>query len=820
MIMKKFFKSRFFVFSLICVCLFTTLGIRLAYLTLKKGETYYVLSQERKSVKLTLRGRRGNILDRNGIPLAINRQIYVVEIDGQQIPNDPKQLNNMLINLINIVEGNEDKLVDNLPIKYDKPQGFYYDLGNSDPDIQKNRYKRWARDANIKGDNLPADEVMKKLKERFKIDDNIPDELARKVVSIRMDLYMNRYKEYRPIRVAENINAKTVAQVETYLADLPGVQTRVESGRYYPMGDTASHIIGYVGRISQEKAENCEKEGYDVSSDKIGINGIEGAFEKWLTGSTNEKHGLLWAEVNSSGRIAKVLKEEPPEDGNDIYLTLDSRLQKCAEDILAEEITKMQNGMAPYDGERNRAPLAKNGAAVIIDVHTGEILSMASYPSFDLNLFVDGISSKNYNKLVDDPAKPLYGLAFQGGIAPGSVFKMLVGIAGLMEGKVGLHEQIYDRVYYDVYDKYHPPACSKKSGHGNEDLVDALKHSCNYYFYTVADRLGIDAINHWAKEFGLIGHTGLEILDKDADYNIVASPDVKEKAERYNIKSQIYAEMKAYGYFKDLNSNEQKEAKDELLNALADVPLSNSHVEDTKLIRKIFEDKGYFEFKDENNDGKDDIFGITKKKMNQNKINASYRVRQILVDRKRWKGNDTVITGIGQSYTQISPLGIARYVAAIANNGNVLETHVVKDVVSPEGKIIKKTEPIVLNKLDVPQSYFDAVKLGMHKVVYDFGGAGGGGTASKYFKDMDSNITLGGKTGTAQVIAGKEERNNAWFVAFSPYEDPEIAVAVAIPNGRTAGNAAPVARRILEEYYRIKNQQKTDTIQETNKPLQ
>ncbi|NMA96221.1 MAG: hypothetical protein GX974_09310 [Clostridiales bacterium] len=794
----KRLKARLYIYNILCIILFSVLIFRLLDLTVKKGEAYYAMSQERKTVELTLQGTRGKILDRNGVPMATNRQIYVLQLDNRSLPATSKQKNEMLAKLVPLIERYGDNVVDNLPIKYKKGIGLYYNWGSDDPKVRANRYERWAKDVGIKSaDPLNAKEAFNYLKKQFSIDDDIDVELARKIISFRVDIFLNRYKEYAPIRVAEDVNEKTVALVETFAPELPGVHSVMETSRYYPMGETAAHIIGYVGRIPQERADLYKEKGYDISKDMIGISGIEAAYEDRLTGNVKEKQGRLLAEINSSGRIIKVLDEELAEDGNDVVLTLDSRLQKSAEHILKTQIYNMSQGLPPYDGEKDIAPLANSGAAVVLDVNTSEILALVSYPSYDLNLFSGGIKSSDYEQLNEDPAKPLYPLAFKGGMTPGSVFKMLVAVAGLEENEITLEETILDEVYYTKYNKKNPPSCANKRGHGEEDVIDAIKHSCNYFFFELSDRLGIDRINKWADLFGLTAPTGLEILLPNEDYNIVANEKVKRQRERYNLRQELIQEvMNKYGYFKDISTDEQRQERDECIERLADYEITYDYILDTKGIQRLLDDMGYFKFEDSDNDGYDDLSGRSEQGRLYDKINASYEIRGILIKYKRWIEADTIITGIGQSYTLVSPLGMARYIAALANGGKVMTTHIVRD-----------TKPQILNVLDIDPEHMKAIHEGMHKVVYETGGRGGGGTAAKYFTDLDPKITLAGKTGTAQTTdKSNEEKNNAWFVAFTPYEKPEIAVVVAIPNGRTAGNAAPIARQIIEEYYRLKDE--------------
>jgi len=795
--MLKWFKNRFFLFALICILGFSMLLIRLAYLTVEMGETYYALSMERKSVEISLRGSRGNILDRNGIPMAMNKQMFVVELDKQRMPTGDKQLNDLIYKVVSIIKQNGDttSLMDNIPIKIDGNGRLYYIWENKSPESQKRDFERWKSDAGIKVD-LPAADMLKHLRERFKIDEDLPDDVARDIISVRLDIYINRYRP-NAIRIATGVSQKTVAQLETYAGELPGLQISVEMGRYYPMGDVAAHIIGYVGRISSEDIEEYKSKGidlreagYDLSIDRIGKMGIEKYAEQWLTASTKDKHGMLWAEVNSTGKVIRVLSETPPEDGNDVILTLDSRLQKAVEDILAEEINKMAAGLPPYEGDK-QAPYANRGAAVVLDVHTGEILAMASYPSFDLNLFIPAISNEEYQKILNAPGKPLTAMAFQERFAPGSVIKMMIGITALMEGKVTLNEQVYDAFRYTKYGNEGPVCWARPGVHGHEDFVEALKHSCNYYFYEMADRLGIDKMVEWGKLFGLEGHTGLEIGDVES---FIGGPDrrpiLKRPSVIAGIKKLMQDERKPY---KEFFENIDQETKNRLAAKLANLPVEVTTKEIEEVVREEVGDfKGIKTFAGDVQTGP--FF------------------------ERRWKWRDTLTTGTGQADVNVTPLAVARYIAAIANGGKVLETHVIKGVVSPEGDILHETQPVVVNELDIKPEYLEAARLGMYKVVNDRSTAGGGaGTAVSAFAGLDPSITVAGKTGTAELNSKIEELNTAWFGGFTPYETPEVAIVVTIPFGRTSSNAGVVARRIIEEYYRLKNtQSQFGTVDEVN----
>ena len=389
----------------------------------------------------------------------------------------------------------QDKLLNLIPIEIDLDSGEYrYTWSDEDQETQDNRYKRWSDDIGVK-DKLSADEMVEYLrKKRYEISDDVDDEMALAIISVPLKYLYKRFTQYEPIPIAEDISAETVVQLETFASEMPGVQTLVDSGRYYPMGEAMSQIVGYLGNISKNQMDEYKALGYDISSDKIGQKGVEAYAEQWLTGSKEERQGKLVAEKDSFGKIVRILDEIPPQNGDDVVLTIDSQLQRSINNILKEEIEKMREGLPPYN-EDNIAPRAEEGAAVVLDVETGEVLAMVSHPSFDPN----------------SPTKEgeQYSLAFQGNFTPGSVYKMLVGIAGLEEGVVSLNERIYDG-NYNKYDKRIPADVGLQAM--MEDYVDALKHSAAI-ISMVADRLGIEASKR-STLFGLDGGTGLEILDR------------------------------------------------------------------------------------------------------------------------------------------------------------------------------------------------------------------------------------------------------------------------------------------------------------------
>lgn len=843
---KAFFQNRHVLFGIICVLVFGILAAQLTYLTVDQGEYYYAQSLEKERVELTLDGSRGRILDRNGIPLAVNNQIYVAQIDRQRMPSDETELNRVLERTLSIIveQGDAKCLADNIPIKWDEDTNtLYYVWRDSDEDTQAARLKRWYGDIGADEKVITLQEsadpakMLSYLRERYNIrnaDDpetgevekGISDTMAIMMISIRLDLYLKRYSQYQPIRIASGIGEKTVAQLSTYSAEMPGIDISVEEGRYYPMGDTAAHIIGYVTKITDsDDPDALTEQGYDVSSDKIGQKGVEEFAEEWLTGCTSDKQGKLVAEVDSNGKVVRTLEKVEPTNGDDVYLTIDSRLQMAVEDILEEELVKMRMGVTPYD----EAPLVNNGAAVVLDIHTGEILAMASYPSFDLNLFPNGISNDDYHALQAQPGNPEFATAFQGHMIPGSVIKPAIAVAALEEGVISKTDKVYDHLHY-YYDSATSISCWSNISHGWETVQDAIRNSCNYFFVEMGMRLGIDRINTWTDAFGLSSPTGLEIVD--SDFNAFGSPALKERLFKKSdtMGPEIRLVLGRAGY---------DEVGADLIDALVAIEIGEDSAENLQKIRSTLQQYGYFVFKDQNADGLDDVTGRTRNATDQNFANAGGAIRYTLSNFQNWTPVDTGQTAYGQGYTMESPLNIARYLAALANGGHVLDTRVVKQAVTQGGTVVYDSQveddmtkrvdsyydedgkPINTVSTDLPEvgadpDILDYVKEGMHRVVYDGNYAPTRGTAYQYFFDMDPSITLAGKTGTAQTVVGNLDKNNAWFMCFSPYENPNIAVVVAVPNGRTSGNAAPIARKILEQYYAIQREDQGDALPSLN----
>ncbi|MEJ2618871.1 MAG: penicillin-binding protein 2 [Candidatus Thiodiazotropha sp.] len=276
-----------------------------------------------------------------------------------------------------------------------------------------------------------------------------------------------------PIRV--RLQEDEVARIAVHGHRFPGVDVRATLLRDYPQGLQTAHLLGYVGRINEKELQLIDTSNYS-GTDFIGKNGVEKSYESLLHGNV----GLQQVEVNAKGRVLRVLENQPPEPGNNLQLFLDMNLQSTALEALGEY----------------------NGAVVAIEIETGGVLTLVSKPGYNPNLFVEGISSKDYRALKNSPDNPLFNRAIRGQYPPGSTVKPFIGLAGLEYDVVGFHQETYCPGYYQLPGKEHKYRDWKKWGHGKVDMAKAIVESCDVYYYELARTLGIDRLHEFLTGFG------------------------------------------------------------------------------------------------------------------------------------------------------------------------------------------------------------------------------------------------------------------------------------------------------------------------------
>lgn len=496
-------KLRYNIVSALVYIIGIILLIQLFNLQIIKGPEYREQSNTRLSRESTLQAARGDILDQSGNKLATTKSGYVLKLYKTKI--DDETLNNSLLNIVKVLENNSDSYIDTLPIKIEP---FEFTIGEE-------TQKKWKEQNNI-DESKNAEECFYILKEKYKINtDSITD--ARKIMTMRYTISKNGYSSTKNVELASNISKQSVAIFNEQNDKFPGLTISTEAVRSYPSGTLASHILGYVGRIDENELK--ENEDYDLN-DRIGKTGIEYIFEPYLKG----KNGIKQIDMDVEGTVTGEAVVEEAISGNNIVLTIDANLQQVTENALKANIEKIRNGGF------GTSYSADAGAAVVMNVKTGEVLSMVSYPDFEPQLFVDGISNEKYKEYVSDEANhPFLNRAISSVYAPGSTFKMVTALAALETGAISTTEKINDVGIYHYSSDYQPKCWIYRSygrGHGYLNVTDAIKHSCNYFFYELGNRVGIDTLARYAKALGLGSKTGIELLGEVE--GIVSSKETSE----------------------------------------------------------------------------------------------------------------------------------------------------------------------------------------------------------------------------------------------------------------------------------------------------
>lgn len=476
---------RYNILTVIVYIIGIILLVQLFNLQIVHGEEYLQKSSSRLTRENKIIAARGDILDRNGNILAGTFNQYSVEIYKSKI--DTQTLNNTLLKVVNVLEANGDKYKDEFPVKIN-PTEFI---------IGDESLKTWLKNNELEENSSPED-VLQKYKEKYQINNNNIEEV-RKIIAIRYGIQTEGYSSMSSYTIAKNVSNKSVAVFEEQNLEFPGISISASSVRKYLRGSLAAHTIGYIGSINEDEYKN--NEGYSMN-DYIGKAGIEYVFEPYLRG----KNGKKQTDMSIDGTTTGEYVTEEAVQGNDVVLTIDANLQAVTETALKNNIEKIRTG--GFYEQRN----VNAGAAVVLDVKTGEVLAMASYPDFEPELFVNGISTEKWNEYTKAEKSALVNRAIQSAYAPGSTFKMISAIAGLETGAVNATETIYDT---GIYPKGYNPRCwiysREGHGHGALNVSGAIKNSCNYYFYEVITRMGIENLEKYATYFGLGQKTNIEL---------------------------------------------------------------------------------------------------------------------------------------------------------------------------------------------------------------------------------------------------------------------------------------------------------------------
>lgn len=521
-------KARYNILTILVYIIGIVLLAQLFNLQIVNGEGYRQTSNTKLTRESILEADRGNIKDSSGVKLATVDTQSSVELYKTKIDNET--LNNTILNLINILNANGDTYVDNFLVDIN-PYRFKLESEDSQ--------KKWKKANNI-DENASAEETFNYFKDKYKIStDNVED--ARKIMAIRYEISYKGYSNTKSIQIAKNISLNSMNQITEQNSKFPGATITENSKRVYTLGNTASHVIGRIGMIEDSELKEYDSR-YD-QNDMVGKSGIEYIFEKYLKGTNGVKQ--IDMDVNGTTTDEYISKEAVA--GSDIILTIDSKLQAITEEALKANIEKIASGGF------GRVYGADAGSAVVLNVKTGEVIAMASYPDYNPSDFANGIDTNTWNYYINGETKPLENKAISMNYSPGSTFKMVTALAGLETGAITTTEKINDT---GVYPYAHHPVCwyytSYHSGHGRLNVSQAIQHSCNYFFYEVGKRIGIDTLAKYAYYLGLGHKTGIE-LNGEANGNLASSQRAVEENRQWYLGETLSAAIgQSYNTFTPL----------------------------------------------------------------------------------------------------------------------------------------------------------------------------------------------------------------------------------------------------------------------------
>ncbi len=477
--------------------------VALVWFQLVKYKYYLNMAINRTMAQDVIIAPRGEIYDRYGRPIVTNESGFSLIFQY----SDAKKtgINKLILNSAQVLLSNGDTYVDEFPISFDKEPVF---VGEDFSAV-------------LEEFNLPktttAKDLLNAAIKKYDIDEKLTVGQKRIVAGVRYEMTKQGFSKLASYTFSTSISTDSMMIFKEQSDKFLGAVVNSIPERRYASPKIASHILGSVGVISEKEYEEKRDKGYK-KTDLIGKEGLEKYLETYLKGVD----GVSSTYTDSKTGEISTIKTEP-EAGSYAALTIDLELQKTLEKSLANTILEIQK----YGDSRG----ANSGSAVVLDVNTGEVLAMASYPTYDLKNF-----RKDYAQIIQDKSKPLFNRAISGAYAPGSTFKILTAIAGLEEGVITPQEKIVDRGVYEYEgftDKNYKPACwfwnTKHMTHGAVNVADALKVSCNYYFFDVGRRLGISKLNEYSKKFGLGQKTGIEIAGNNEVVGVLAGREERQK---------------------------------------------------------------------------------------------------------------------------------------------------------------------------------------------------------------------------------------------------------------------------------------------------
>ena len=649
-------------FSLVCMIFVA----RLVNLQFNKEKTENLRKESEYTTETeVIQALRGNICDRNGKVLVTTSYAYDIIFDYNGMPNDLVEFNRTILKVLDAMEktqSNEYRTADLFPFVGEYPNFSYSADALTEGTATSNALNKMLAELEMKG--ADANELVEYFVKRWKfnkLDENgepvYTNEEISKLIRVRYDMLRTQFSSVSPYCIASGVDLSLVSYIKEL--SIVGVDDRISSQRTYIYPGYASHILGRVGGITSETWDYYKELGYSMD-ELVGIDGCEKQFEEYLRG----RNGLKTITRNGDGEIVKEEITVEPIAGKDVWLTIDIDLQISTEDALKEYM---------LENKKN------SGASVAVDPNTGEILAIASYPTYDLSTF-----SEDYSSIVSNQYSPQLNRALNAVYTPGSTFKIATALAALESGAVNASTTVY------CNNGYHSHGininCENHNTYHTKHLnvVEALTFSCNAYFIEAGyDMLDIDVMKAYCEALGLGQSTGIELSEKLGQ---IACPE---------------------------NST-------------------------------------------------------------------------------NWTAYEEASSYIGQSVHQYTPLQVTSYIATVANGGTRYATHLLHSVRTFSGEIIYQNEKTVLSTVEISASTLSTIKLGMKGVVDNSSSA----SWNMYTKHEITEIVCG-KSGTAQIGGNKQ---NCWFTAFAPMNDPQIVVTSIVEEGDTGASVSAIDAAVIAAY--------------------
>lgn len=763
MVNKNQLLRRLLVLGCLLLLCFGLAGGQLVQLQLVNGESYLRRSAEFLTTTSTVSAARGEILDRYGRPMVTNQTGFSLVLIYASFWEDNESRFETLLDLANRVkadgaadtadtaegdasDGGEDTtdttdttasdsgavLNDTLPITETAPFEYVGESGSSERNSLSTYIKdsaetlglgavqeavAAAQTANEQNPQYDADgneidqvaaidattlvsasefvsAMRSYLEENAGMPTGLSDTDARTLVGLYYSMRQVNFSNSTTFTLADNVSMDLIAYIKEHHQDYEGVDVESEAVRQYNT-TYAAHLLGTVGPMYAEEWNGTdnggpysEKQGYTMN-DTIGKTGLERALEEYLHGTAGSR--TMETDLGSGAALEDETNSSAPQPGDNVITTIDLELQAVAEESLANYVSGYQRG----------------GAAVALDPNTGEVLAMASYPTYDLENF-----NRDYDEIEADSRSPQLNRATQGLYPPGSTFKVLSAIAALEEGVIDANTTFTCTGVFELGGQKF--ACNNHDTPMTLDVTQAIKYSCNTFFYNVGQRLTGEHLEDWCDRFGLGNVTGIEI---DESTGHAAGPTYRD------------------------------------------------------IMRK-----------------------------------ADPTLRE-------WQGGDDVNAAIGQSDNAFTPLQLANYMAAVINGGTLYKPTLVKNIKTYDySDVVEENEPEILGTIEFSDATWNLVMQGMNEVTAE------GGTAATTFADYP--IAVGGKTGSAEMTENRDgveiNYTNGLFIAFAPFDDPEIVVCV-VGEGAGHGSAvAPVVRDIFDAYFAEEEPDTVESVQAEN----